>query len=534
MQYLDCNCRLGRYNAWSGREPITRESLLRTMDHYGIHQALVLDNLSSEYHPIDGNERILSATAGQPRLLPAWVGLPPASHELPPPEQLVAQMARQGVRALYLFPRQYHFSLADWSVDGLLEPLAERHVPLFVCPDSLMDGNGQDQTDWQGVVRLCRAFPGLPVIVSEQRISYTLRTVYQALDECPNLYLDLASLWLHHIVEFITRRWGAGRLLFGSGLPARDPGAPLGHLNYSDISEGEVEAIAGDNLRRLLSWCGPLPEAPNLDWPAPLDELHALARSRGSLGGQGFHDSHGHLGRHFLLHIPDASAEELIAEMDRLGVEVAIIFSNGGITNDEVYGNGLVAAATVAHPERLLGFVTIHLNRPAAEVRRIIEEGFAQGMRGIKMELLGYPADQAAHHPNVEVACACANERRSIIINHDWGQPERLLTLCHRYPDACFITGHASAANAAATRQAANLYMSTSPVNGYGDVEDYVERAGAERIVLATDLSWNPVAWGLGPILYARIPIEDKRLILGGNIRRVLSQYNRPSFPGAA
>ncbi len=40
MQYLDCNCRLGRYNAWSGREPITREQLLETMDHYGIHEAL--------------------------------------------------------------------------------------------------------------------------------------------------------------------------------------------------------------------------------------------------------------------------------------------------------------------------------------------------------------------------------------------------------------------------------------------------------------------------------------------------------------
>jgi len=525
MQYLDCNCRLGRYNDWSGREPVTAEAILRAMDHYGIHQALALDNLSSEYHPIDGNERILRTTAGQPRLLPAWVGLPPASRELPPPRELVARMAERGARALFLFPRQYHFSLADWSVDALLAPLAERGVPLFICPDSLMDGKGQDQTDWPGVVRLCRAFPTLPVIVSEQRISYTLRTVYQALEQCPNLRLDMASLWLHHIVEFITREWGAARLLFGTGLPGRDPGAPLCQLNYADISEGDREAIAGGNLRRLLSWCGPLPPLAEPDWPAPLDELHALARRRESLRGQAFHDGHGHLGRHFLLHIPDASAEELIAEMDRLGVERAIIFSNGGITNDEVYGNALVAAATEAHPERFVGFVTIHLNRPADEVRRIIAEGWAKGMRGIKMELLGYPAEQAQGHPNVEVACACAQERGAIMINHDWGSAERLLSLCRRYPRACFITGHASAANAWAASQAPNLYMSTSAVNGYASVEAFVGLAGAERIVLATDLSWNPVAWGLGPILYARIPLAAKRAILGGNIRALLSRY---------
>jgi len=526
MHYFDCNCRLGRYNDWSGAQPITREDLLRVMDHYGIQEALLLDNLASEYHPIDGNARILETTVGEPRLHPAWVGLPPASRELPPPEQLVAQMAERGVGALYLFPRQYHFTLDGWSVDALLGPLAERRVPVFICPNGLMEGPGQDQTDWPGVVRICRAFPSLPVIVSERRISYTLRTVYQALETCPNLHLDLASLWLHHIIEFIAREWGAERLLFGSGLPERDPGAVLGHLNYADIADADKEAIAGGNLRRLLSWNPQaLARQPEPHWPAPLDELHALARSAGSLRGQRFHDSHGHLGRHFLLHIPDNSAEELIAEMDRTGIERAIIFTNGGITNDEVYGNALVAAAAQAHPERFVGFVTISLNRPADEVRRIIAEGFAQGMRGIKMELLGCPTERAVYHPNVEVGCECAHARRAIVINHDWGPAERLLYLARKYPDACLITGHTSAENAAAARQAANLYMSTSPVNGYASVERFVALAGAEHIVFASDLSWDPVAWGLGPILFARIPLEAKRLILGGNIRRLLAQY---------
>jgi len=38
----------------------------------------------------------------------------------------------------------------------------------------------------------------------------------------------------------------------------------------------------------------------------------------------------------------------------------------------------------------------------------------------------------------------------------------------------------------------------------------------------------NPdsIAWGLGPILFARISPDDKEKILGGNLRRILSKYS--------
>ena len=111
MPIFDANCRVGRFNRWSGREPATPEDLVQTMDHYGIDEALVLDNLAVEYHAVEGNARVLDATAGQPRLHPAWVGLPASSRELSPGCDLVVEMAERGVRALFVFPQQYHLSL---------------------------------------------------------------------------------------------------------------------------------------------------------------------------------------------------------------------------------------------------------------------------------------------------------------------------------------------------------------------------------------------------------------------------------------
>jgi predicted TIM-barrel fold metal-dependent hydrolase len=51
-----------------------------------------------------------------------------------------------------------------------------------------------------------------------------------------------------------------------------------------------------------------------------------------------------------------------------------------------------------------------------------------------------------------------------------------------------------------------------------------VSTAGAERVLFGSDLSWNPVAWGLGPLLFARMPLEAKRRVLGYNVRRLMAE----------
>ncbi|NLW50640.1 MAG: hypothetical protein GXY85_07310, partial [Candidatus Brocadiaceae bacterium] len=45
-------------------------------------------------------------------------------------------------------------------------------------------------------------------------------------------------------------------------------------------------------------------------------------------------------------------------------------------------------------------------------------------------------------------------------------------------------------------------------------------------LLFGSDLQDLPIAWGLGPILFARLPVEQKRMILGGNLRRLLTEYS--------
>ncbi|MHB0857208.1 MAG: amidohydrolase family protein [Anaerolineae bacterium] len=523
MRYLDANCCLGRYTYWRGQEPITPEDLLGVMDHHGIHEALVLGSLSRECHPVEGNEQVMRLAEGQPRLHPAWATLPPGGRDVPPPGDLLAEMDERGVRALFLLPQLYGFTLDDWCVDSILGPFAERRVPLFICPNGLVGDGNSDMTDWSGVVRICRAFPELPVVLTESRVFRKPRAMAEAMAACPNLRVELSGLWLHRIVEFIVREFGADRLVFGTGLPTRDPSVALTHLNYSEADAQDLAAVAGGNLRKLLSWGSkPLPE-PEVTFPEPVDELHALARRREYRRGLGVMCGHGHLGRYPYCFVPEGSAAELVAEMDRLGVERAILFPNIGLTGDEIWGNDEVAAAMRAFPDRFVGLALINLHRSEEETRRELDRCFAMGMVGIKM----HPAMQNydTNGPAVEAACAYADERKAIILNHDWGRAERMRYLCEKYPNATFFTGHTSLEAATLMGEVSNLYIGTCPLTSYNILEKVVAMAGAERILYSSDQSWDAIAWNLGPILYARIPVESKRLIMGGNLRRILAEH---------
>lgn len=249
---FDAHCYVGRYKTFRPGSYTETQNLVDHMDHYGISEALVTHAMSRELHPVDGNAAVLGETRGRDRLHPSWALLPPASRELPPPHEVVAQMTAQGVRAVRLFCGAYSFSLSEWCIGALLEELEAHVVPTFLDPDAELDTWDQDRFDWDAVDRLCGAHPRLPVILSEARFRTSNRILYQLLERHDNLRIELSGFWAYHGIEFVTRRFGAHRLLFGTRMPVRNPACAIGQLIYSEVSDEEKRLIAGDNLRKLL------------------------------------------------------------------------------------------------------------------------------------------------------------------------------------------------------------------------------------------------------------------------------------------
>jgi predicted TIM-barrel fold metal-dependent hydrolase len=50
-----------------------------------------------------------------------------------------------------------------------------------------------------------------------------------------------------------------------------------------------------------------------------------------------------------------------------------------------------------------------------------------------------------------------------------------------------------------------------------------VREVGADRVIFSSDIPFIDLRYGLGRVLFAPLTPEERALVLGGNIRRLLS-----------
>lgn len=253
MELFDANCMLGPAPARQPGAPTTAEGLQVELRRVGIGRALVYSSLAEHYSPAEGNARLLATVRDYPELIPCWVLMPLTTQELPGAGSgatLVDQMLAQGVKAARMFPTLHRFSVRGWLLGDLLYALAARRVPLI-----LDFGNrswGDRFTDWEAVRETCLTHPHLPVILVREGMASD-RWLYPLFHQCPNLFIEMSYYQVHRGIEVVCRRFGPGRLLFGTGMPIYDPGAPISMLLYSDVADDARRQIGSGNLERLLA-----------------------------------------------------------------------------------------------------------------------------------------------------------------------------------------------------------------------------------------------------------------------------------------
>jgi hypothetical protein len=241
MQLFDATAGFGPYRTRVFRSARTAGELVEELEFCGIDKALVYHTAQRFDHPIRGNTRLVEEVAGCASLVPTWTILPSATGEQAPPHQLLATMAECGIRALRLFPNDHRYFLDAFSWQDQVPLYAERRIPLFVKA-------GLDR-----VADFLRAFPSATVITDTLGSAPLDRYAWPLLDAYPNLYYETAGYLTAGAIEACCQRFGAGRLVFSSGFPDYASGAALLTLAGADIAQADRDAIAHDNLARLLA-----------------------------------------------------------------------------------------------------------------------------------------------------------------------------------------------------------------------------------------------------------------------------------------
>lgn len=254
LDFFDLNIVLGKRAVCYPGSYFETEKILQKMDQYGIGRALVYHSMARLSDPAEGNRVLMDCIAGQERLFPVFVGLPHHTCPAFAPKVFFETLKENRVCGVKLFPsvEEHNFMLNRLVSGELLDLLAQNNIPLLV-------GHNQfSNCPLEELAALMREFPRLRVILTDFTYRQD-RNLYALMEQHPSLYIETIGYKTFGGIEAFCSRFGADRLLFGSGMPFYSGASGVAMISYADIPRPQQEAIAYRNLEGLLAEVSYLP-----------------------------------------------------------------------------------------------------------------------------------------------------------------------------------------------------------------------------------------------------------------------------------
>jgi len=525
--FFDVDLRLGRPSqAFHGKrwaEEATVEDLKKEMLRLGVDKGLVRHISCKQADARMGNRLLWDALAGQEGLFPCYTLLPEDAEDIPSASKALDHLLEWNAQAVALYPSTHGYALQDWCVGPMLNALETHRLPTLLEFEEIQLDN---------LHHVLKGHPNLPVILLG--VSYRVnRSLFPLLRQHSQLHMALSPPFsMHQGIEELLSRFGSHRFLWGTGWPEKEGGAAVTYLMYSDLTGEDRANVAGSNLLRLMkesretraiqSAAAVITDSKT---PAVSESLLADRARRGEkLEDILVIDAHTHVGPWTSFPIFHQDAESMLRVMDRMGVHLSVVSGMVAMANEFQKGNDTALAAAEAYPGRFKAYATPFPNHPSGSLPEL-ERCLNKGAAGIKIHTShGKPYDHDEYMPVYQLA----HERELPILAHTWGQKdmEILGKLADAYPKATFISAHAGARDVESYIQAAkehpNLYLETcTSITAKGLLERFCSELGPHKLLFGSDMVFISLAQQIGKVLFAEIPDEGKRLILGENARRI-------------
>ncbi len=226
-----------------------------------------------------------------------------------------------------------------------------------------------------------------------------------------------------------------------------------------------------------------------------------------------------------------STAEGLIAVMDRVGIDRAIVFPPkwvGGdlVDPDYTQGNAFNHQAVTSNPKRLAGYVRVNPNFGAAAVQEL-QRGLGEyGFKGLMLDPEAEnfdPGDKSLVYPLLETVRAA----KLPVLFHSWyapSEPALFWRVADDFPDVPIIIGHMGGRltvdAALIAERAKNIFLETS--DHMYRLHTFAHRLGVERILFGSNIPFAaPEAELFKVTVRNQLSQEEKDLILGGNAVRL-------------
>jgi predicted TIM-barrel fold metal-dependent hydrolase len=229
---------------------------------------------------------------------------------------------------------------------------------------------------------------------------------------------------------------------------------------------------------------------------------------------------------------------QLTDEMARSGIGQAAVYCLLSKSYNANYGNDLVSRDVAGVPSLLPTWVLVptedEMGCSPAEFADRLEQN---GVRAVRL----FPSSQS--QPAIATRYAFSRwfygdfleelERRGVAVileftPHRRSEPEwdNLYSLACEFPSLPIVMGdgfqRAAWSLVKLMRLCPNLYAQTSGLDVHRELEYMVQKVGPERFVAASKFPVATFGTMVGQVLFSNLPHEHKKLIAGGNARRLL------------
>ena len=251
-------------------------------------------------------------------------------------------------------------------------------------------------------------------------------------------------------------------------------------------------------------------------------------------------DSHTHMGRRNtpLGHgIASFLGEDLVRDMDELGLDKAVAFPLGAPYTDYSESNATIAGEVAKFPQRIIGFCRINPNFGPQATAKALEHCLGTlKLGGIKLhpeieffdpneEELMEPVYQAARRYHVPIIFHTGMSSKAA--------PAVIAELASKYRDVPVILGHMGVSEyvkqaIAVARQNENIYLETSVVGWMPLIMEAFNRVGTSKMLYGSDHPYNPMPMEVEKIARhaaraAQLKESDLRALFSGNILAILN-----------
>lgn len=233
------------------------------------------------------------------------------------------------------------------------------------------------------------------------------------------------------------------------------------------------------------------------------------------------------------------TASNIISLYDQFGIDEGLVFHASAVTYNAVHGNDLLIRETQGRENLHAAWVVLpHHTEEMAKPEELARQLKQDNVAAVRV-FCGHWYHVCTFDPFIygDLFEMLAHYRIPVMVetawsggidSHVWRDIQAVLSLFPELPFV-FVCQKAAGLNRylfPLFERFENFMLETSGYHHFGGMEMIVRKFGPQRLLFGTRIPYQNVPVSIASLQYAEISIDDKKLIAGDNLRRLLSEIS--------